>query len=47
MESPGHRKNILTERYRRIGVGVEVEVTEKYGWQSETFYSTQNFSSCE
>ena len=46
MDSPGHRENILSARYKRIGVGVEVEVSSKYGWRNEIFYTTQNFSSC-
>ena len=46
MDSPAHRENILDESYRRIGVGVVTEVKEKYGWHNETFYATQNFSSC-
>ena len=47
MNSPGHRRNILDEDARRIGVGVSVSVSRKYGWDPETFYGTQNFSACE
>ena len=46
MNSPGHRRNILDEDARRIGVGVSVSVSREYGWDSETFYGTQNFSAC-
>ena len=48
MDSPGHRANIMDQDARRIGVGVAVELSEKYdGWPAETFYATQNFSSCK
>ena len=55
MNSPGHRKNILDPGFRRIGVGVAVDLElEKSGrlrpgeeyWASEWIYSTQNFSGC-
>ena len=48
MNSPGHKDNILNASYRRIGVGVSasVAVARERGWQEETFYGTQNFSSC-
>ncbi|ABK78623.1 uncharacterized protein with SCP/PR1 domains [Cenarchaeum symbiosum A] len=36
MNSPGHRENILEEKYNRIGVGV-------YIGESEEVYATQNF----
>ena len=36
MESPGHRKNILTGAYDKIGVGVSISDSEKV-------YATQNF----
>ena len=41
MESPGHRKNILTPDYRNIGVGVVVHLAP-----TEAVHATQNFSSC-
>ncbi len=47
MESEGHRENILKERYRRIGVGVSIELGEKRGYVYETVWATQNFSSCK
>ena len=46
MRSPGHRANILDRDSRRIGVGVAVKLSTKYGWTVETFYGTQNFSGC-
>ena len=46
MNSPGHRANILDRDSRRIGVGVALELSDKYGWAAETLYATQNFSSC-
>ena len=47
MGSEGHRENILKERYRRIGVGVFVELDEKRGYVFEVAWATQNFSSCK
>ena len=47
MNSPGHRTNILDRDSRRIGVGVATEFSDEYGWKLETFYATQNFSSCK
>ena len=47
MGSPGHRANILSEQIKRIGVGVYTLETDKHGWVSEEFYSTQNFSACD
>ena len=47
MNSPGHRANILDRDSRRIGVGVAVGLSDKYGWTLETLYATQNFSSCK
>lgn len=35
MESPGHRRNILTARYTRLGVGT--------AYDGKYYYSTQNF----
>ena len=46
MDSLGHRANILDSDSRRIGVGVAIEKSPKYGYISETIYATQNFSSC-
>ena len=49
MDSPGHRRNILEERYQRIGVGVAVSEGIKAGYVpyvDEIVYATQNFSSC-
>ena len=46
MKSDGHRENILKERYRRVGVGVFIELGEKRGYVFETVWATQNFSSC-
>ena len=46
MDSPGHRANILKPGYRRIGVGVYVQESQMYGYQDETVFATQNFSSC-
>ena len=46
MNSPGHRANIMDAGSRRIGVGVAIEETSKYGWATETVFATQNFSSC-
>ena len=48
MNSPGHRANIMNAGYQRFGVGVAVDAVKvtKYGWTSEDFFSTQNFSRC-
>ena len=46
MNSPGHRANILDSRARRIGVGVDISESSKYGWTNETVLATQNFSDC-
>ena len=46
MNSPGHRANILDSRARRIGVGVDISESSKYGWTHETVLATQNFSGC-
>ena len=48
MDSPGHRANILDPQARRIGVGVYIKETVKYGrWVGETVFATQNFSECK
>ena len=47
MDSPGHRKNILSPESKRIGVGVSVTIDEKYGYPSEKTWATQNFSRCK
>ena len=47
MNSPEHRAGLLKPRYRRIGVGVQVQELERYGYIDETVYAVQNFSSCE
>ena len=48
MDSPGHRANILDPQARRIGVGVYIKETVKYGrWVDEIVFATQNFSECE
>ena len=47
MNSPGHRRNILDADSRRIGVGVSIEESAKYGYRSETVWATQNFSGCK
>ena len=47
MDSPGHRANILDPQARRIGVGVYIKETVKYGrWVDEIVFATQNFSEC-
>ena len=46
MGSSGHRSNILSDKYRRIGVGVAVEWETNNGNRSEVFWTTQNLSSC-
>lgn len=46
MDSPGHRANILDKDARRIGVGVGIQLKQKYGYFDETVFATQNFSSC-
>ena len=46
MDSPRHRANILDRDSQRIGVGVAVKLSTERGWTVETFYATQNFSSC-
>ena len=46
MSSPGHRENILDRNSRRIGVGIAIQETPKYGHIDETVYATQNFSAC-
>lgn len=47
MNSPGHRANILDRDSHRIGVGVAIELSTEHGWTLETFFATQNFSSCK
>ena len=47
MDSSGHKKNILDKSSRRIGVGVNILATEKYGYVHEEAYATQNFSGCK
>ena len=47
MDSPGHRENILKPSYSRIGVGVHVQESPEYGYQNETVFAAQNFSSCK
>ena len=47
MNSPGHRRNVLDADSRRIGVGVSIEESAKYGYRSETVWATQNFSGCK
>lgn len=46
MDSPGHRKNILDADNQRIGVGIKVVISLKYGYFQETVWATQNFSPC-
>ena len=46
MNSSGHRDNILDKDSRRIGVGIAIRESPKYGYSSETVYATQNFSAC-
>ncbi len=46
MDSLGHRTNILDPDARRIGVGVHVQITDEFGFASETYWVTQNFSDC-
>ena len=47
MDSPEHRAGLMKPRYRRIGVGVQVQELQRYGYIDETVYAVQNFSSCE
>ena len=47
MNSPGHRENILDGDSRRIGVGVAIMQTERYGYVDEIVFATQNFSGCK
>ena len=47
MNSPGHRENILHRTYHRIGVGIHIKESPNYGYQNETVFATQNFSSCK
>ena len=47
MNSPGHRKNILATGSNRIGVGVFIAVSQKYGYAWEKIWGTQNFSQCK
>ena len=47
MNSPGHRENILDGDSRRIGVGVAIQETERYGYVDEIVFATQNFSACK
>ena len=46
MSSPAGREEILKSKYRRIGVGVSIDLDEKLGWAWETVYAAQDFSSC-
>ena len=46
MSSPAGREEILKSKYRRIGVGVTIDLDEKQGWTWETVYAAQDFSSC-
>ena len=46
MSSPAGREEILKSKYRRIGVGVTIDLDEKLGWAWETVYAAQDFSSC-
>ena len=47
MTSPGHRENILNMDSRRIGVGIAIQESPKYGYINEIVYATQNFSACK
>ena len=47
INSPGHRKNMLEEGIRRIGVGVAISKSMKHGWRNETAFATLNFSMCD
>ena len=47
MNSPEHRAGLMKPSYRRIGVGVQVQELQRYGYIDEMVYATQNFSSCE
>ena len=50
MNSPGHRRNILDNRARRIGLGVAIQehqIARSAGLRQETVFATQNFSSCQ
>ena len=46
MNSPGHRKNILEPRAKRIGVGIATKEEAIKSFIMETVYATQNFSKC-
>ena len=46
MSSPAGREEILKSKYRRIGVGVTIDLDEKLDWAWETVYAAQDFSSC-
>ena len=46
MASPGHRKNIVNEESRRIGVGIVITTSPKHGYHHEIIWATQNFSPC-
>ncbi|KKZ14451.1 MAG: hypothetical protein TH68_04720 [Candidatus Synechococcus spongiarum 142] len=50
MNSPGHRRNILDNSARRIGIGVAIrehQIARSAGLHQETVFATQNFSSCQ
>lgn len=40
------RATLLRSQYRRIGVGVTIDVSVKQGWFLEKVYAAQDFSSC-
>lgn len=46
MSNQGTRATLLRPRYRRIGVGVTIDVGIKQGWFLERVYAAQDFSSC-
>ena len=46
LSSQDTRATLLRDRYRRIGVGVTIDVSVKQGWFLEKVYAVQDFSSC-
>ena len=46
MSGQDTRATLLRDRYRRIGVGVTIDVSVKQGWFLEKVYAVQDFSSC-
>ena len=47
MESGEHRGSILSDNYRRVGVGVAIQEVRGKFWTDEVVYATVNYSKCE